>query len=127
MQGISEGTWKNLLKAGVVTDLIDWIHLDRQALIAASGIGDATANRLLAEFDAARKQPFANWLQALGAPTGSDQAQGDWASLTALSAAQWQSLPNVGPVRTKALDAFFNHPEIQGMTAALEKAGVEGF
>ena len=127
MEGIGEGTWKKLIKAGVVINLIDWIQLDKQALIAAPGIGAATANRLLAEFDAARKQPFANWLQALGAPPGSDQTQGDWASLAALSAAQWQALPNVGPVRSRALDAFFTHPEIQRMAAALEKAGVEGF
>ncbi|MGM0616302.1 MAG: NAD-dependent DNA ligase LigB [Pseudomonadota bacterium] len=127
MQGIGEGTWKKLIKADVVTDLIGWLQLDKPALIAAPGIGAATANRLLAEFDAARKQPFANWLQALGAPPGSDQTQGDWASLAALSAAQWQALPNVGPVRSRALDAFFTHPEIQRMAAALEKAGVEGF
>ena len=127
MEGIGEGTWKKLIKAGVVINLIDWIQLDKEALIAAPGIGAATANRLLAEFGTARKQPFANWLQALGAPPGSNQTQGDWASLAALNAKQWQALPGVGAVRSRALDAFFEHPEIQRMAAALEKAGVEGF
>ncbi|TVM05908.1 MAG: NAD-dependent DNA ligase LigB [Halomonas sp.] len=127
MKGIGEGTWESLLKAEVVNGLVDWIHLDKHALMAASGIGQARANRLLTEFDAARSQPFAHWLQALGAPQGSDQTQGDWASLAALNAAQWQTLPDIGPVRSRALAAFFKHSEIQRMAATLKKAGVEGF
>jgi len=124
MQGIGEGTWESLIQAHVVTGLIDWIALDKQALIGVPGIGDTTADRLLVEFAKATRQPFTHWLQALGAPPGSDQATGDWRSLAAKRAAQWQALPRIGPVRSRALEDFFNHPEIQQMITVLETAGV---
>lgn len=124
MQGIGEGTWESLIQAHVVTGLIDWIALDKQTLIGVPGIGDTTADRLLVEFAKATRQPFTHWLQALGAPPGSDQATGDWTSLAAKRAAQWQALPRIGPVRSRALEDFFNHPEILQMITVLETAGV---
>ncbi|EHJ94194.1 NAD-dependent DNA ligase LigB [Vreelandella boliviensis] len=127
MQGIGEGTWQALMEAGVVTQLLDWLNVEPRQLREAYGIGEATAASLTEQFQAARSQPFAAWLSALGAPPGSDAARGDWNDLAGYQREQWQAVPGVGPVRADALVAFFSHPEMQRMAAQLNQAGVAGF
>ena len=127
LRGIGEGTWQALLNSGVVTGLLDWLWLTENTLTQVPGIGDTTAARLLAQFDSVKTQPFSTWLEALGAQTGHEKAEGGWTTRAGLSVAQWQALPGIGPVRSEALHAFFNHPELQRMAEALQRAGVEGF
>ncbi|MGS2742439.1 NAD-dependent DNA ligase LigB [Halomonas sp. LS-001] len=127
LRGIGESTWQALLNAGAVTGLLDWLWLTESALTQVPGIGDTTATQLLAQFENVKTQPFATWLEALGAPTGHEKATGNWTTLAALSVAEWQALPGIGPVRSEALHAFFNHPELQRMAEALQRAGVAGF
>lgn len=127
MQGIGEGTWQALMDAGVVTQLLDWLNVEPDQLQQAYGIGEATAVALLEQFQAARGQPFSAWLNALGAPPGSESVRGDWYELAGYQREQWQAVPGVGPVRAEALVAFFTHPEMQRMAAQLNQAGVAGF
>ncbi|WP_328585379.1 helix-hairpin-helix domain-containing protein [Vreelandella massiliensis] len=127
MHGVGEGTWQALLEAKAVTSLLDWLWLDRADLIRVPGIGDVTANELMARFQAARAQPFRIWLDALGVPPGSERASGDWATLAAYRRDQWQALPGVGPVRGEALRAFFRHPALNRFASVLGDAGVDGF
>ena len=127
LRGIGEGTWQALVNSGAVTGLLDWLWLTETTLTQVPGIGDTSAAQLLVQFDSVKTQPFTTWLEALGAPTGHEQAEGNWTARAALSVAQWQALPGIGPVRSEALHAFFNHPDIQRMAEALQRAGVEGF
>lgn len=127
MQGIGEGTWQALMDAGVVTQLLDWLNVEPRQLREAYGIGEATAASLTEQFQAARGQPFAVWLSALGVPPGSESVRGDWYELAGYQREQWQAVPGVGPVRADALVAFFSHPEMQRMAAQLNQAGVAGF
>jgi DNA ligase (NAD+) len=127
MYGIGEGTWRALLDAGAVTSLVDWLSLDHADLTRVPGIGEATATQIVERFDATREQPLHAWLDALGAPPGSEQASGDWATLSAYRREQWQALPGIGPVRADALIAFFSHSQVQRMALKLQQAGVAGF
>ena len=127
LRGIGEGTWQALLNSGAVTGLLDWLWLTENTLKQVPGIGDITATQLLAQFDRVKTLPFAIWLEALGAPTGYEQAKGSWTNLAALTTDDWQALPGIGPIRSEALHAFFNHPELQRMAEVLQRAGVEGF
>lgn len=127
MHGVGEGTWQVLLEAGALTSLLDWLALDRTALVRVPGIGDVTADTLVARFQAARAQPFRVWLEALGVPPGSEHASGDWATLAAYRHEQWQALPGIGPVRADALHAFFRHPVLNRFASVLGDAGVDGF
>lgn len=127
MHGVGEGTWRALLDAGAATSMLDWLTLNHADLTRVPGIGEVTATQLLERFDAAREQPFHAWLDALGAPPGSEQASGNWATLSAYQREQWQTLPGVGPVRADALVAFFSHPQVQRMARQLQQAGVAGF
>lgn len=127
MQGVGEGTWQALMDAGVVTHLLDWLDVEARQLQQAYGIGEATADALIEQFQVAQGKPFAAWLSALGAPPGSESVRGDWYELTGYQREQWQAVPGVGPVRADALVAFFSHPEIQHMARRLNDAGVAGF
>ncbi|CDG52496.1 MULTISPECIES: NAD-dependent DNA ligase LigB [Halomonadaceae] len=127
MQGVGEGTWQALVEAGVVTHLLDWLNVEPRQLQQAYGIGEATADALIEQFQVAQGKPFAAWLSALGAPPGSESVRGDWYELTGYQREQWQAVPGVGPVRADALVAFFSHPEIQQMARRLNDAGVAGF
>lgn len=127
MQGVGEGTWQALVEAGVVTHLLDWLNVEPRQLQQAYGIGEATADALIEQFQVAQGKPFAAWLSALGAPPGSESVRGDWYELTSYQREQWQAVPGVGPVRADALVAFFSHPEIQQMARRLNDAGVAGF
>ncbi|MDR5900205.1 NAD-dependent DNA ligase LigB [Halomonas vilamensis] len=127
MHGVGEGTWRALLDVGAVTSLLDWLSLGHADLTRVPGIGEATAAELVERFHATRGQPFHVWLDALGATPGSEQASGDWVTLSAYQREQWQAFPGVGPVRADALLAFFSHPQVQRMALKLQQAGVAGF
>ncbi|WP_456268523.1 NAD-dependent DNA ligase LigB [Kushneria sp. AK178] len=65
MRGIGEGTWQRLMDAGMVTSLLDWRDLKREALRSLSGVGEARAGQWLKAFDAAGRQPLKRFLVAL--------------------------------------------------------------
>lgn len=127
MNGVGEGTWQALIDAGAVSGLLDWLTLDQAALEEVSGVGEIRAGKLRQRFAAARQRPFHAWLEALGAPPGSAQASGDWATLAGYTQRDWQALPNVGPTRAAALAAFFSAAEVQALAGQLGTAGVDGF
>lgn len=66
IEGVGVGTWRRLVDAGLVADVVDWLDLDRDRLAAVPGIGATRAEALLAAFAQARRQPRAAWLRALG-------------------------------------------------------------
>ncbi|WNL42226.1 NAD-dependent DNA ligase LigB [Halomonas sp. PAMB 3264] len=127
MRGVGEGTWRALLEAGAVNELLGWQQLSREGLMQVSGIGEARAEALLSAFRQARGASFATWLDALGVPPGANARLQDWETLKALSADEWQARPGVGPVRGEALAAFFSHPELTRMAIQLRAVGVAGF
>ncbi|MDN6180926.1 MAG: NAD-dependent DNA ligase LigB [Halomonas subglaciescola] len=127
MNGVGEGTWQALIDAGAVAGLLDWLALDQAALEQVSGVGEVRARRLRQRFDAARRRPFHAWLEALGAPPGSERAGGNWAALVGYTQSDWQALPHVGATRADALVAFFSAPEVQSLARQLGGTGVEGF
>ncbi|MEQ5803432.1 NAD-dependent DNA ligase LigB [Halomonas sp. H10-9-1] len=128
LAGVGPGTWRSLVEAGLVTGLLEWLALDERALRRAHGIGERRARTLAATFAAARAAPFADWLQALGAPPGVQAGlPADWATLSGHARRDWAALPGVGPGRAEALAAFFADPEIRRLAEQLAALGVAGF
>ncbi|MGP9641079.1 NAD-dependent DNA ligase LigB [Halomonas sp. AOP42-A1-14] len=127
MQGVGESTWRALIEAGVVTQLLDWLEVEPHQLQQAYGIGEVTAATLRELFQTARSASYGTWLNALGMPPGGNARLGDWYTLASYQREDWQAVPGVGPVRAEALVAFFSHPEIQQIARKLNEAGVAGF
>ncbi|MDZ5604201.1 NAD-dependent DNA ligase LigB [Pseudomonas sp. RP23018S] len=128
LPGLGSGTWRQLLEAGAVTGLVDWLALDAARLRQVPGIGQARAEQLLRSFQAARSRPFTQWLRALGAPPVKALAMGpDWSSVRHRPLEQWQGFSGVGAHRAQQLHAFFEHPTVQALAEQLGQLRVDGF
>lgn len=128
MPHVGVATWRNLVQAGLVSTLADWLALTGEQLHPLPGFSPASAERLLHAFDNARARPFQQWLHALGvpAPRNADLTAG-WSSLAARTAEQWSREPGIGTTRAEQLLAFFSHPQVQTLAAQLLIQDIDGF
>lgn len=128
MRGIGAGTWEQLLQAGKLEGLLDWLDLETTRLDTVPGFSHARSQAFHEARERALRRPFADWLKALGAPPGHTVAEGEnWRALAALDEVDWRQRPGVGPKRAAQLKAFFHHPQVADLAARLGAAGVEGF
>lgn len=123
---VGPATWRELVDAGLVRGLLDWLDLDAARLVA-HGIGSARAATLVGTFTQARRRPFATWLRALGAPSMGGAVPPSWSAAAARSVDAWQEVPGIGPSRAGDLVAFFTDPEVAALAAHLAAAGIDGF
>jgi DNA ligase (NAD+) len=125
---IGKGTWRRLLDAGLMPELHSWLALDEATLAQVDGIGPRSARRIADSFAKARKKPFGNWLKAMSMPPmGNTGFPGNWAALAGRDAERWARESGVGSTRASKLVAFFHHPSVMKMAAALHRLGVDGF
>lgn len=128
MRGIGAGTWEQLLQAGKLEGLLDWLDLETSSLDTVPGFSQTRSRAFREARERVLRRPFADWLKALGAPPGHIVAEEeDWRALAALDEADWRQRPGVGPKRAAQLKAFFHHPQVADLAARLGTAGVEGF
>lgn len=133
LAGIGPGTWQALQEADLLDDLLSAFTLTETELRRGYGIGPVSSRNIAQRLSEARQRPFGDWLEALGAPPGWQEAlSGDptdpgWATLAERSVHQWQALPGVGSVRARALHAFFSHPQVNALAQQLAELGVAGF
>ncbi|MEW5300132.1 MAG: hypothetical protein WDW36_003085 [Sanguina aurantia] len=126
LRGVGASTWQALIDAGKIHALLDWTDLTAASLASVPGLGPARAATLAQAFAAARRRPFADWLQALGMPASGTVSLPDWASGRSRKAAQWQAA-GAGAAESEKLLAFFAHPAVGAQAARLRAIGVAGF
>ncbi|WP_434673012.1 NAD-dependent DNA ligase LigB [Pseudomonas sp. R1-15] len=125
---VGPGTWEQLLAAGQLDGLLDWLTLDAAELANIAGFGERNSARLLASLDSARQRPFRQWLKALGVPpTGGARLEERWEVLAERDTEQWQAETGIGPGRAAQLSAFFRDPQVLALSETLRTAGVDGF
>lgn len=128
LNGVGPGTWKMLVRAGSVNDLLDWLELRPATLMNIPGFERFRSEAFVAQAQKARTRSFQTWLRALGLPpTGSADLGNDWDTLADRSLAEWQAQPGVGPKRAEALYAFFRHPDVLDVKERLVDLNVKGF
>lgn len=127
LAGIGAARWQQLIDAGLVHGLLDWMDLTPAQLAAVDGIGPTRAAAMAHVFSEARKRGFAQWLAALAPPPLGNAPASRWAPMAARSEAQWRRLDGIGAVRARRLHAFFRHREVTMLAARLHAAGVAGF
>ncbi|MDR6712686.1 DNA ligase (NAD+) [Pseudomonas hunanensis] len=128
MSRLGSASWAAMVESGVVSNLDDWLALDRSQLLRVPGIGATRADQLLHMFEQARQQPFERWLRALGVPAPKSLALGpDWQTLAARNTEQWLAEPGVGRGRAAQLQAFFSHDELQILADQLRLHAIKGF
>ncbi|HXD38096.1 MAG TPA: NAD-dependent DNA ligase LigB [Rhodanobacter sp.] len=127
LDGLGADTWQELIDAGLIHRLLDWMNLTPEQLMVVPGLGAGRAAALARSFAAARGRPFVRWLRALGAPAGIDAGSADWAALDARGASEWQASDGVGAGRANRRVAFFDCADVRALAARLHAAGVQGF
>lgn len=128
LAGVGMGTWRALVEAGLVESLLDWMWLDQETLQRAHGVGEARAKALVETFATVQAISFSHWLQALGAPAGTELSlSAEWSVLSEYGYRDWAALDGIGPERATALMEFFAHGEIQRLAAQLAEQEVAGF
>ncbi len=121
-------TWNELIQAGLIAGLLDWLTLDAAELATIDGLGDRSRDRVLASLQSARQRPFAQWLKALGVPPAArNNLEGDWQALVARDTQAWLAIDGIGPGRAAHLSAFFRDPQVQALAETLHVAGIDGF
>ena len=127
LAGIGPGTWRQLVEAGLVADLLDWIKLQPKQLEALQGFSQKRANAVHKSFSQAQQRSFNQWLQALGAPPYETDPTDTWQELTQRNHLAWQTLTGAGPAQAKRLEAFFQDPQVQRLGKDLAEYQVSGF
>ena len=127
MPFVGPGTWNTLIQAGEVNNLLDWLTLDAARLANIGGFGERSSERLLASVHAARQQPFARWVKALGLPPTGDAPLGQsWQALVARDEQAWQAYAGIGAQRAAQLTEFMREPNVQALSEQLRAAGIAG-
>lgn len=127
MGGISQGTWQQLIAAGKLSHLVDWLVLTQAELEQVPGFAQKKAAHVALQFNHARQQPFATWLRALGVPHELTLLPHDsWQLLNQLSHTDWQKRGYSAIAAQKIID-FFNHPELKRIAQQLHEQQIDGF
>ncbi len=125
MKGVGQGTWSALVRQGLVTNLTDWLDLDKEQLEAVPNIGAKRAASIFAQFQQAKRRPLALWREAIGLPYANrltDNIGWSWAMTSSYTKTE-EALTTTQ--REKIL-AFLQHPEIKSAIAHLVSRGITG-
>ncbi|WP_267161431.1 NAD-dependent DNA ligase LigA [Halovenus salina] len=118
IEGLGEAGVTQLTEAGLVEDLADLYELTVGDLAELEGWGETSAENLIAELEATREPPLADFLTALGIPevgstTARELAQ-QFETIEAVRTAgedELQAVPDVGPKVAAAVRDFFETEE----------------
>jgi DNA ligase (NAD+) len=131
IDGLGEKIVDQLVDKGIVKDIGDLYTLKLDEVAELERMAEKSAQNLLHEIAASKKNPLARLIYALGIRmVGERTAQflaAHFSSLEALAAAKKELLFNVGEVGPKVADAiveFFSEPKNRQLIKKLEKVGV---
>ncbi|MBZ9568698.1 NAD-dependent DNA ligase LigB [Modicisalibacter tunisiensis] len=130
IDGIGEARWRQLVEAGLVTSLLDWLDLRAPALKRLDGVGRARAANWMDAFERARQATDTTWLKALGLPSVAPAAlerEGRFAGVERLASRHrrdWQRIDGVGPAGADALWRFFHEPGTRALLDELTERGL---
>jgi len=126
IEGLGEKNVQQLLDAGLVADVADLYELDREALVDLEGWGETSAENLLAEVEAAREPPLADFLAALGIPEVGGTVAGSLArhfgtfeTVEAADEEELQAVEDVGPTVAREIREFFESDANRDVLARL--------
>jgi len=114
IEGLGERSVEQLVDAGLLEGLADLYELSVEDLTDLDGWGEQSARNLVAEIQATREPPLADFLTALGVPAvGSTTARalarefGTFEAVRDASEADLQTVPDIGPRVAAEIRGFF--------------------
>ncbi|PHM43374.1 NAD-dependent DNA ligase LigB [Xenorhabdus szentirmaii] len=125
MKGIGQGTWSALVTNGLVTNLTDWLSLDKEQLSTVANIGSKRAGLIFSQFQQAKLQPLPLWREAIGLPYASrykDKKGWQWEEYFSDTD---EKKSNSWTVKQKEkVVAFLQHPDIAAVIRTLIIYGI---
>jgi DNA ligase (NAD+) len=128
--GLGDSAVDQLVERGLVKDVADIYSLKKEQLLGLELFADKKADNLLAQIEASKSKPLDRVLNALGIrQVGEKTAEVlaermDIDALLSASEADFQAVPDVGPIVATSLHAFFSSKEGAGLVKRLRQAGV---
>jgi DNA ligase (NAD+) len=132
IDGLGEALVDQLVDSGMVKSVADIYDLTADRLVALERMGKKSAERIITNVDASRKQPMPRVLNGLGIPFVGDRTASiladHFGSLDAIGEADenvLQGAAEVGPKVAHSIRRFFNEPRNQELVARLRAAGLQ--
>jgi DNA ligase (NAD+) len=131
IDGLGEKIVDQLIERGLARDVADLYLLKLDKLIALERFAEKSAQNLLGEIDASKKNSLARLIYALGISFVGERTgellAAHFSSLDELAAAsqeQLEEVAEVGPKVAAAITEFFSEPANRQVIKKLDKAGV---
>jgi DNA ligase (NAD+) len=131
IDGLGEALVEQLVNGGLVKSIADIYSLTEEQLVGLERMGKKSAEKLLRNIDASRRQPLPRVLSGLGIPfVGERTAQflaEAFGSLDAIAAADEETLQRaeeVGPKVSRSIRSFFHEPRNRELVERLRAAGL---
>ncbi|MDR5612298.1 MAG: hypothetical protein RAM36_04580 [Arsenophonus sp.] len=125
MQGINEKGWLALIRAGKITNLIDWATLTLEQINEVAMFNAIKGKSIYQQFLSAQKQPFSNWLKGLGVPLPEKL----FSKITC-----WDDLSSkeinsdiLSHKQQKKLAQFIEHKDVKQLVKILLQININGF
>jgi DNA ligase (NAD+) len=132
IDGLGEETIEQLYEAGMVNDVADLYHLEKDQLLELERMAEKSVNNLLQGIEDSKMVPFERVLYAIGirfvGQTVAKKLARHYGSMTALQAATFDELVQVDEIGEKiaaSIVAFFEDEQQVLMINRLRDAGVQ--
>lgn len=131
IKGMGEQRWRQLYEYHTFSGPFSWLALSEADIARTPGISPQRAATLSEQFTAARRQPFRQWVNALGIPLPEQTLRilpdSHWRQMHQRTYDAWRQLPGIGETRAKQLMKVIHSPEISRQTTWLAQYGIPGF
>ena len=131
IETLGESVVSKLIDAGLVHNVADLYYLKKDELAALEGLGEKSAENILASLEKSKSKSLASLLTALGIRhIGEKAARGlalHFGSVEALMNADAEALcsvPDIGPESAASVINYFSEPSNREIMKRLEDAGV---
>lgn len=131
IRGLSEKTVQLLVNAGLLHEIPDIFHLNKEDLMALEGFGEKKAENLLEAVKNSRKPTFRRFIYGLGIggvgiKTARDLAQHfkQFSDLSSATEEALQVIDDIGPETARGIHVFFTDPVIDDYIKDLFDAGI---
>ena len=131
IEGMGEKTVEQLVSEGLVNTVADLYQLDTETLSTLEGKAEKSASNLSQAIDKSRTTTLARFIYALGIPqvgeTTAEILAGTFPDLDCLmnaDEAQLVKVPDIGPVVSKDIIAFFDQTHNQEVIRDLRQLGI---
>jgi len=131
IEGLGPGVIRRLLDEGLIHDIIDIYHLDKEKVAALPGFGLLSADNLFRAVEKSKTRPLKNLLFALGirhvGEQGAKILANTFAHMDDLIATDQETLtaiPEIGGIMAQSIVNFFGEENNLALIRSLAEAGI---